>query len=143
MQKDSMAASAWNTNRCQPGTAAAPGWAPMPKSGRWWPRPWKTRQVGLPGAWSQKDDAENNSTPLAPEGTLARTWKERRPTRDSVFQTVEGGLGYRAGNHFCYRPPKVSMNATPQCSPMETAPAVGLSSTATRCCLTTASALRS
>jgi hypothetical protein len=28
---------------------------------------------------------------------------------------VEGGLGYWAGNHFRYGPPKFSMNATPQC----------------------------
>jgi hypothetical protein len=32
-----------------------------------------------------------------------------------VFQTVEGGLGYWAGNRFRYGPPKFSMNATPQC----------------------------
>ena len=49
------------------------------------------------------------------EGTLARTWRERGPTWSSVFQTVEGGLGYWAGNHFRYGPPKFSMNATPQC----------------------------
>ena len=28
---------------------------------------------------------------------------------------MEGGLGYWAGNHFRYGPPKFSMNATPQC----------------------------
>jgi len=32
-----------------------------------------------------------------------------------VFQTIEGGLGYWAGNHFRYGPPKFSMNGTPQC----------------------------
>ena len=48
-------------------------------------------------------------------GTLARKWTARGPTWDSVFQTVEGGLGYWAGNHFRYGPPKFSMNATPQC----------------------------
>ncbi|MCK7531980.1 MAG: hypothetical protein MZV63_13635 [Marinilabiliales bacterium] len=42
-------------------------------------------------------------------------WNERGPTWSSVFQTVEGGLGYWAGNHFRYGPPKFSMNATPQC----------------------------
>ena len=46
---------------------------------------------------------------------IARTWPERGPTWDSVFQTIEGGLGYWAGNHFRYGPPKFSMNATPQC----------------------------
>jgi hypothetical protein len=40
---------------------------------------------------------------------------ERRPTWSSVFQTVEGGLGYWAGHHFRYGSPKFSMNATPQC----------------------------
>jgi len=72
-------------------------------------------QIGLPSAWIQPDNSDNKATPLAPEGTLARTWKERGPTWDSVFQTVEGGLGYWAGNHFRYGPPKFSMNATPQC----------------------------
>ncbi|MHC4379111.1 MAG: hypothetical protein ACYS26_21130 [Planctomycetota bacterium] len=49
-------------------------------------------------------------------GTLARdNWPERGPTWGSVFQTVEGGLGYWRGNRFRYGPPKFSMNATPQC----------------------------
>jgi hypothetical protein len=72
-------------------------------------------QIGLAGAWITPDNSDNKDQPLAPEGTLARTWKERGPTWDSVFQTVEGGLGYWAGNHFRYGPPKFSMNATPQC----------------------------
>ena len=72
-------------------------------------------QIGLPSAWIVPDNKDDKDKPLAPEGTLARTWKERGPTWDSVFQTVEGGLGYWAGNHFRYGPPKFSMNATPQC----------------------------
>ena len=72
-------------------------------------------QIGLPGCWILPDNRDNKDHPLAPEGTLARTWKERGPTWDSVFQTVEGGLGYWAGNHFRYGWPKFSMNATPQC----------------------------
>lgn len=72
-------------------------------------------QVGLPSSWIQPDNADNTDRPLAPEGTLARTWKERGPTWSSVFQTVEGGLGYWAGNHFRYGAPKFSMNGTPQC----------------------------
>jgi hypothetical protein len=72
-------------------------------------------QIGLPSSWIQPDNSDNKDTPLAPEGTLARKWKERGPTWSSVFQTVEGGLGYWAGNHFRYGPPKFSMNATPQC----------------------------
>ena len=73
-------------------------------------------QIGLAGAWITPENSDNKDTPLAPVGTLARDhWPERGPTWDSVFQTVEGGLGYWAGNHFRYGPPKFSMNATPQC----------------------------
>jgi hypothetical protein len=73
-------------------------------------------QIGLPSAWITPDNSDDKDTPLAPVGTLARDhWPERGPTWSSVFQTVEGGLGYWAGNHFRYGPPKFSMNATPQC----------------------------
>jgi hypothetical protein len=72
-------------------------------------------QIGLPSSWILPDNSDNTDKPLAPQGTLARTWPERGPTWSSVFQTVEGGLGYWAGNHFRYGPPKFSMNATPQC----------------------------
>jgi hypothetical protein len=72
-------------------------------------------QIGLPSSWILPDNNDDKDQPLAPEGTLARTWRERGPTWSSVFQTVEGGLGYWAGNHFRYGPPKFSMNATPQC----------------------------
>ena len=83
-----------------------------------WPlvdRPIANFQIGLASAWITPDNSDNKDKPLAPEGTLARKWPERGPTWDSVFQTVEGGLGYWAGNHFRYGPPKFSMNATPQC----------------------------
>ncbi|HOW73840.1 MAG TPA: hypothetical protein PKY77_24825 [Phycisphaerae bacterium] len=83
-----------------------------------WPlidQPLAAFQIGLPSAWITPDNSDNKDKPLAPEGTLARTWPERGPTWASVFQTVEGGLGYWAGNHFRYGPPKFSMNATPQC----------------------------
>jgi hypothetical protein len=72
-------------------------------------------QIGLASTWIVPDNRDDKDTPLAPEGTTARRWKERGPTWDSVFQTVEGGLGYWAGNRFRYGPPKFSMNATPQC----------------------------
>lgn len=78
-------------------------------------QPLENFQIGLPSAWIQPDNSDNKDQPLAPKGTLARQWKERGPTWSSVFQTVEGGLGYWAGNHFRYGPPKFSMNATPQC----------------------------
>lgn len=83
-----------------------------------WPlvdQPLARFQIGLPSAWIQPDNSDNKDTPLAPEGTLARTWKPRGPTWSSVFQTIEGGLGYWRGNQFRYGPPKFSMNATPQC----------------------------
>ena len=83
-----------------------------------WPlidQPLASFQIGLPSAWITPDNSDNKDTPLAPVGTLARKWPERGPTWSSVFQTVEGGLGYWARNHFRYGPPKFSMNATPQC----------------------------
>lgn len=83
-----------------------------------WPlvdQPLQDFQIGLPGAWILPDNSDNTDKPLAPKGTLARQWKDRGPTWSSVFQTVEGGLGYWARNHFRYGPPKFSLNATPQC----------------------------
>jgi len=72
-------------------------------------------QIGLAGCWIIPDNSDNKDKPLCPEGTLARRWAPRGPTWQSVFQTIEGGLGYWAGNHFRYGPPKFSLNATPQC----------------------------
>jgi hypothetical protein len=83
-----------------------------------WPlidEPLANFQIGLAGSWILPDNSDNKDTALAPEGTLARTWPERGPTWESVFQTLEGGLGYWRGNRFRYGPPKFSMNATPQC----------------------------
>jgi hypothetical protein len=89
-----------------------------------WPlvdQPLANLQIGLPSSWIVPDNSDNTDKPLAPQGTLARTWPDRGPTWDSVFQTVEGGLGYWAGNHFRYGPPKFSLNATPQCYDYEIA----------------------
>lgn len=83
-----------------------------------WPlidEPLANFQIGLAGCWILPDNTDNKDKPLAPKGTRARQWPERGPTWASVFQTVEGGLGYWAGNHFRYGAPKFSMNATPQC----------------------------
>ncbi len=84
-----------------------------------WPlidKPIANFQIGLPSTWIIPDNSDNKDKPLAPVGTLARdNWPKRGPTWSSVFQTVEGGLGYWARNHFRYGPPKFSMNATPQC----------------------------
>jgi hypothetical protein len=73
-------------------------------------------QIGLAGSWIIPNNSDNKDKPLAPIGTHARdNWPERGPTWDSVFQTLEGGLGYWARNRFRYGPPKFSMNATSQC----------------------------
>ncbi len=84
-----------------------------------WPlvaKPIANFQIGLPSAWITPDNSDNKDKPLAPVGTHARdNWPKRGPTYASVFQTVEGGLGYWARNRFRYGPPKFSMNATPQC----------------------------
>ncbi len=83
-----------------------------------WPlvdKPYAGLQIGLPSVWIQPDNSDDKDRPLAPIGTVARNWKPRGPTWSTVFQTVEGGLGYWAGNHFRYGPPKFSMNGTPQC----------------------------
>ena len=79
-------------------------------------------QIGLPSTWLTPDSSDNTTEPLCPVGTTARDhWPERGPTYGSVFQTVEGGLGYWAGNRFHYGPPKFSMNATPNCYSTEVA----------------------
>jgi len=84
-----------------------------------WPlidKPIANFQIGLAGAWISPDNSDNKDKPLAPVGTLARdNWPERGPTYESVFQTLEGGVGYWAKNRFRYGPPKFSMNGTPQC----------------------------
>ncbi|MDG2200820.1 MAG: hypothetical protein P8K80_06520 [Phycisphaerales bacterium] len=85
-------------------------------------RPIRGFQIGLPSTWLTPDNSDNTTEPLCPVGTIARdNWPERGPTYGSVFQTVEGGLGYWAGNRFHYGPPKFSMNATPNCYSTEVA----------------------
>ena len=90
-----------------------------------WPliaRPIAGFQIGLPSTWILPDNSDNKTEPLCPPGTLPRdSWPERGPTFDSVFQTLEGGLGYWAGNRFHYGPPKFSMNGTTDCYTNEVA----------------------
>ena len=89
-----------------------------------WPlidQPLANFQIGLPSAWLIPDNRDVDF-PLCPTGTYARdNWPKRGPTWGSVFQTVEGGLGYWAGNRFRYGPPKFSMNATSSCYDFEIA----------------------
>jgi len=77
-------------------------------------------QIGLPSSWIIPDNSDNSTTALCPVGTYARDhWPERGPTYGDVFQTVEGGPGYWAGNKFHYGPPKFKMNSTPNCYTQE------------------------
>jgi len=98
------------------GGFTALAWASTRRSGRWWISPWRTSRSACRAPGFQPNNADDKDTPLAPEGTLARKWKERGPTWGSVFQTVEGGtrlLGRQTTS--ATAPPKFSMNATPQC----------------------------
>lgn len=89
-----------------------------------WPlidKPLANFQIGLPSAWVAPENSDVDF-PLCPEGTYARdNWDERGPTYASVFQTIEGGVGYWRGNKFRYNSPKFSMNATSSCYDFEIA----------------------
>ncbi len=88
-----------------------------------WPlidKPLANFQIGLPSTWIIPENDEVDF-PLCPMGTYARNWEERGPSWSEVFQTVEGGLGYWAGNRFRYGPPKFSMNGVPSCYDYEVA----------------------
>lgn len=77
-------------------------------------------QIGLPSTWIIPNNADNTSSALCPNGTYARDhWPSWGPTWDGVFQTVEGGPGYWAGNRFHYASPKFKMNSTPSCYDVE------------------------
>ena len=109
------ATSASATSRCRRSRHTVRAWASTPRSGRWWISRWPIFRSACPARGSRPTTPTTRTSRWRREGTLARTWRERGPTWSSVFQTVEGGLGYWAGNHFRYGPPKFSMNATPQC----------------------------
>jgi len=89
-----------------------------------WPlidKPLANFQIGLPSAWVIPENSDVDF-PLCPKGTYARdNWDERGPTYSSVFQTIEGGVGYWQGNKFRYSSPKFSMNATSSCYDFEIA----------------------
>jgi len=88
-----------------------------------WPlidKPLANFQIGLPSTWIIPENSEVDF-PLCPVGTLARNWEPRGPSWATVFQTVEGGLGYWRGNHFRYASPKFSMNGIPSCYDYEVA----------------------
>lgn len=85
------------------------------------PKPVERFQIGLPGTWLFPDNTDNKTTALCPPGTRASNWKERGPTFESVFQTIEGSPGYWRGQRFHYPSPKFMMNATPNCYDQEIA----------------------
>ncbi len=82
-----------------------------------WPlleKPLSNFQVGLPGTWIIPDN-RGFENPLCPVGTLARdNWPKRGPSYSSVFQTIEGGVGFWIAK-FPSITPKFHMNATANC----------------------------
>ncbi len=70
-------------------------------------------QIGLASTWILPDN-RSVTTPLVPKGTLARdSMPERGPSYWTVFQTIEGGLGFWASNKFLAPTAKFRMNGTP------------------------------
>ncbi|MFK7767938.1 MAG: hypothetical protein AB8B55_12010 [Mariniblastus sp.] len=70
-------------------------------------------QIGLPSTWITPDNRDFKK-PLCPPGTMARdNWPERGPYYESVFQTIEGGLGYWVSTQFPTTSPKYRINGTP------------------------------
>jgi hypothetical protein len=81
-----------------------------------WPlldRPIAGFQIGLASTWILPDN-RSITTPLVPHGTVARdSMPERGPSFWTVFQTIEGGLGYWVSNKFFAPSAKFRMNGTP------------------------------
>lgn len=79
------------------------------------PEPIAGFQIGLPSTWIVPDN-RGYREPLCPKGTVARdNWPERGPSYGSVFQTIEGGLGFWVSTRFPSAVPKYRMNGTPTC----------------------------
>ena len=97
------------------GRSSARAWGSIRRSGRWLISRWRIFRSAWPARGSRRTTRTTRTDRSPRKGLWPGQWQERGPTWDSVFQTVEGGLGYWAGNHFRYGPPKFSMNATPQC----------------------------
>ncbi|HXH61485.1 MAG TPA: hypothetical protein VNI20_09015 [Fimbriimonadaceae bacterium] len=81
-----------------------------------WPlvsRPIRDFQIGLASIWIIPDNRDVNE-PLLPHGTVARdNWPERGPSYRTVFETIEGGLGFWASTRFGSTTAKFRMNGTP------------------------------
>jgi len=80
-----------------------------------WPlvqKPIRDFQIGLASIWILPDN-RNITYPLLPHGTVARdNWPERGPSYWTVFETIEGGLGFWANTDFGSTTAKFRMNGT-------------------------------
>ena len=69
-------------------------------------------QIGLCSTWILPDNRDVK-TPLVPKGTVARdSMPERGPSFWTVFQTIEGGLGFWVSSKFPTPTAKFRMNGT-------------------------------
>lgn len=69
-------------------------------------------QIGLASTWILPDNRDFK-TPLVPHGTVARdSMPERGPSYWTVFQTIEGGLGYWTSNRYLAPTAKFRMNGS-------------------------------
>jgi hypothetical protein len=69
-------------------------------------------QVGLASTWILPDN-RSYKEPLVPHGTVARdSMPERGPTFWTVFQTIEGGLGFWTSNRYFAPTAKFRMNGS-------------------------------
>ncbi len=80
-----------------------------------WPltqRPISGFQIGLASTWIMPDN-EKITYSLLPDSAPAHAFKERGPSFSSVFQTIEGGLGFWGNTQFGSPTAKFRMNGTP------------------------------
>ncbi len=69
-------------------------------------------QIGLASTWILPDN-KSVKEPLVPHGTVARdSMPERGPSFWTVFQTIEGGLGFWASNRYFAPTAKFRMNSS-------------------------------
>jgi hypothetical protein len=69
-------------------------------------------QIGLASTWILPDN-RSVKEPLVPKGTVARdSMPERGPSFWTVFQTIEGGLGFWTSNRFFSPTAKFRMNGS-------------------------------
>lgn len=80
-----------------------------------WPlteKPVSGFQIGLASTWILPDN-RNFKDPLVPKGTVARdSMPERGPSFWTVFQTIEGGLGFWGSNRYLAPTAKFRINGT-------------------------------